>query len=93
MTTKGTIDNILSCIERNFCKSNGSKSNGGNILPITTNNDSTRCRDFDFNKVNCLKQNYPRKQKLAVITPYFERNDTICITIVECNNEIVCDMV
>jgi cellulase/cellobiase CelA1 len=73
------------------------------VLPVSCNSDTSKCRDFDFSKVNCLSRNKNLHKKInsAKIYPvqvYTDQLpakkdvDFIAITI---NNDTVdyCDMV
>jgi len=59
------------------------------VLPITSTNDTSRCRDFDLNKSNCLS-NKPKKIKIAAIYPVLD-TDYVAIDILDCSE--YCDMV
>ena len=40
--------------ERSFLSSLRNRLSSKIILPTTINTDNTRCKDFDFNNINCL---------------------------------------
>lgn len=63
------------------------------ILPMSSNSDSSKCRDFDFNKIDCLWQNTykPTKITYAKICPV--KTTEKPINNVQVNNVHICDMV
>jgi hypothetical protein len=82
-----------------FFKREGYFDPHNSVLPVTSNNDTSKCRDFDFNKSNCLWQaNAPSKKiQYAKIHPFVAKKDVdyIAITIKPVENDSVriCDMV
>jgi hypothetical protein len=50
--------------ERSFLSSLRNRLSSKIVLPTTINNDNTRCKDFDFNNINCLLSN--KKNPLAI---------------------------
>jgi hypothetical protein len=62
------------------------------ILPLSSNSDSSKCRDFDFNKVDCLWQNSYKSTKINYAKIYPVTN-TSTKKPEQVNNLHVCDMV
>lgn len=50
--------------ERSFLSSLRNRLSSKIILPTTINTDNNRCKDFDFNNVNCLLSH--KKNPLAI---------------------------
>jgi hypothetical protein len=73
--------------------------NHNSVLPVSSNSDTSKCRDFDFNKSNCLWQvnATPKKIQYAKIHPFVPKKDVdyIAITIKPLDDDSVCicDMV
>ena len=69
------------------------------ILPVSSNSDTAKCRDFDFKKSNCLSHNNNKTTKIqyAKIHPFVAKKDVdyIAITIKSVDDDSVpiCDMV
>ena len=71
--------------ERSFLSSLRNRLSSKIILPTTINTDNTRCKDFDFNNVNCLLSN---KKKSILIHPEDKHTDINLY-----NSDEYCDMV
>ena len=69
------------------------------VLPVSSSSDTAKCRDFDFNKTNCLwrPNNTNKKITYAKIHPFIAKKDVdyIAITIKPLHDDSVpiCDMV
>jgi hypothetical protein len=72
--------------ERSFLSGLRNRLSSNIILPTTINKDNTRCKDFDFNNINCL---LPYKKNPLAIHP-----DLPVINYEDKNNSVdYCDMV
>jgi hypothetical protein len=68
------------------------------VLPVSCNSDTSKCRDFDFNKLNCLWRNNNQNKKIncAKIHPdQFQDKKDVDFIAITINNDTVdyCDMV